>query len=117
MSNSPVRFNIHGTNKNIKVKVLDDSVMRKAGFDRKNKDDSWLLVKSFADNADFWFEIWGDNDDDFCIEVLDVYRAKPYINNSIRSKLIEELFRLKEYGVIRDFDPEEIVFRYRYRYV
>lgn len=101
------KFNIHNTNIKINHHVISDEQMRSAGFDRNNKNQSWLLIKPISPIADIWFEIWGDSDDEFCIELLDRYFCRPYTCRSKEAKkaVLRIMSELQREGIITGYYP------------
>lgn len=103
-------FNIHNTNLKIKPHVLTDEKMRRAGFEKDNLSCSWLLIKEITRDAELWFEIWGDGEDDFQIEVIRKYDIRPYMSIVTRPKFEEEMIRLQNCGVISGYEVGDRVF-------
>ena len=96
-------INKHGNSTKIHPHVLSNETMVLLGFSRANDGQSWLYVNELNGIAAFWFEIWGDSEDDFCIEVLEKHNALPYDYKFIRKLVEDEMDKFVKAGVITGY--------------
>lgn len=103
------RVNIHGNSTKIHPHILSDETMLSLGFSRAKddrmwlRDQSWLYIGELNSIAEFWFEVWGEGEDDFCIEVLEKNYALPYDYKFIRKLVEEEMDKFVMAGVITGY--------------
>ena len=105
------KFNIHNTNTKIKTHILSDEIMRDSGFDMDKFGCSWLMVKPLTRDIELWFEVWGEEENDFQIEVNKTCDIRPYMSNLVRDKFEEEMVRLQNIGIISGYDVGDAVFK------
>lgn len=91
--------------------------MVNAGFEIDNLSTSWLLIKELTPDIELWFEVWGEGEDDYSIEVLKKNDVRPYMSIYIKPYLEKEMLRLQSTGVISGYERGDTVFRFqRYNY-
>lgn len=105
------KYNIHNTNTKIKTHILSDENMKNAGFEMDKLNTSWSMIKPLTKDAELWFEVWGEGEDDFQIEVTRTHDIRPYMSNSVKSKFEEEMSSLQRLGVISGYEVGDRVFR------
>lgn len=103
-------FNIHNTSTKIKPHILLDKKMKENGFEQDRLSCSWLLIKPLRRDAELWFEVWGEGENDYQIEVIKKHDIRPYMSVTVRPKFEQTMLELQYSGIISGYEVGDKVF-------